>query len=84
MVNSSRSCGLVQVSQPTVSLDVMFCMWVVVKIMVPFWGPLNTSCRITLRTPKGTIILTNTHVFDQNGDSFMQLVSVNCVGAAFR
>ena len=30
----------------------------------PFLGPLNTRCRIILRTPKGTIILTTTHMFD--------------------
>ena len=28
----------------------------------PLLGPLNTRCRIILRTPKGTIILTTTHV----------------------
>ena len=37
-------------------------MWVVVKIRVPFWGTLNSRCRIMLGTPKGTIILTTTHV----------------------
>ena len=34
----------------------------VVKIMVPFWVPTNTGCRIILRTQKGTIILTTTHI----------------------
>ena len=34
----------------------------VVKIMVPFLGPLNTRCHIMLRTQKGTIILTTTYV----------------------
>ena len=33
-------------------------MWVVVKIRVPFWGTLNSRCRIMLGTPKGT----TTHV----------------------
>ena len=28
----------------------------------PLWGPLNTRCRITLRTQKGTIMLRTTHV----------------------
>ena len=28
----------------------------------PLLGPLNTRCRITLRTQKGTIILTTTHM----------------------
>ena len=37
-------------------------MWVVVKIMVPFWVPLNIRCRIIIGTQKGTIILTTTHV----------------------
>ena len=36
-------------------------IWVVVKIMVPL-GPLNTRCRIILRTRKGTLILTTTHM----------------------
>ena len=37
-------------------------IWVVVKIMVPFWGPLNSGCRNMLRTQEGTIILTATHM----------------------
>ena len=28
----------------------------------PFFGTLNSRCRIILGTPKGTIILTNTHM----------------------
>ena len=32
-------------------------IWMVVKIMVPFWDPLNSRCRSILRTQKGTIIL---------------------------
>ena len=28
----------------------------------PFWGPLIIRCRIILRTQKGTIILTTTHM----------------------
>ena len=28
----------------------------------PFWGPLNTRCRIILRTQKWTIVLTTTHI----------------------
>ena len=36
-------------------------IWVVVKTMVrPLWGPLNTRCRITLKTPKGD------HSFDNH------------------
>ena len=38
------------------------CLWVVVKTMVPFLGPLNTRCCIMVRTQKGTIILTTTHM----------------------
>ena len=37
-------------------------IWVVVKIMVPFWGTLNNRCRIILGTQKGTIILTTTYI----------------------
>ena len=37
-------------------------IWVVVKIMVPLLGPLDTRCRIILRTQKGTILLTTTHI----------------------
>ena len=33
-------------------------MWVLVKMRVPFW----VRCRMKIRTPKGTIILTTTHV----------------------
>ena len=36
--------------------------WVVVKIMVPFWVPLNIRCRIIIGTQKGTIILTTAHI----------------------
>ena len=36
--------------------------WVVVKIMVPFWGTLNIRCRIIIGIPQGTIILTTTQV----------------------
>ena len=34
----------------------------VVKIMVLFCGTLNNSCRTIIGTPKGTLILTTTHV----------------------
>ena len=37
-------------------------MWMFLKSMVPFWVPQNTRCRITLRTHKGAIILTTTHM----------------------
>ena len=38
-------------------------IWVVVKIMVPFWvRTLNTRCRIIIGVQKGTIILTTTHI----------------------
>ena len=39
-------------------------VWVVVKIMVPFLGTLNTRCHIIIGTQKGTIILTSTHMCD--------------------
>ena len=35
-------------------------MSVVVKIMVPFWGPLNTGCRTILGNQNGTLILATT------------------------
>ena len=37
-------------------------MWVAVKIMIPFWGTLSIRCRIIIGIPKGTIVLTTTHV----------------------
>ena len=37
-------------------------MWVVVKIMVPFWGTPNIRCRIIIGIQKRPIILTTTHV----------------------
>ena len=39
-----------------------FIIWVVVKMMVPFLGPLNTTCSIMLRTQKGTTTWTTTHI----------------------
>ena len=36
-------------------------IWVVVKIMGPFWGALNIRGRIIIGLQKGTIILTTTH-----------------------
>ena len=39
------------------------CIWVLVKIMVPFLGPLNTRCRTIRRTQKRTIMLTTTHPY---------------------
>ena len=42
--------------------ELAFVRWAVVKIRVPFLGTLNNRCRIILRTPKGTIILTSTQV----------------------
>ena len=32
----------------------------------PFLGPLNTRCRIKLRTQKGTILFTTTHIHSGN------------------
>ena len=29
----------------------------------PFWGTLNKRCRIIIRTQRGTIILTTTHIY---------------------
>ena len=40
-------------------------MWVVVKIMVPFLGTANNRCRTIVGTPKGTLILTTTHILPQ-------------------
>ena len=37
-------------------------IWVVVKIRVPILGTLKNRCRIKLRTQKGTLILTTTHI----------------------
>ena len=42
--------------------DIQAIIWVVVKIMVPYWGTLNIRCRIIIRIQKGTIILTTTHI----------------------
>ena len=39
-----------------------YSIWVVVKIMVAFLGTLNNRCRIIIRTQKGTLILTTTHM----------------------
>ena len=39
-------------------------IWVVVKIMVPFWGTLNVRGRSIIGIQKGTIILTTTHIGD--------------------
>ena len=36
--------------------------WVVVKIMVPFWVPLNIRCRIIIGIQKRAIILTTTQI----------------------
>ena len=38
------------------------CMWVVVKIRVPFWVPIKSTAPIIQGTQKGTLILTTTHV----------------------
>ena len=38
-------------------------VWVVVKIVIPFWGTLNVRCRMIIGIQKGTIILTTTLVF---------------------
>ena len=37
-------------------------IWVVVKMMVPFWGTLNIRCRVIIGIQKETIILTTTHM----------------------
>ena len=39
-----------------------FIIWVTVKIVFRFLGSLNTRRRIVLKTEKGTIILTTTHM----------------------
>ena len=47
-------------------------MWVVVKNYAPFLGTLNIWCRIILiRTQKGTIILTTTHVETNSFENLM-------------
>lgn len=33
----------------------------------PFWGTLYNRCRIIIRTQKGTIILTTTHIAPRHG-----------------
>ena len=45
----------------------LFYAWVVVNIMVPFWGTLNIRCRIILGVQKVTIILTTTHMSHEYG-----------------
>ena len=63
---------LFKASQPLRLLHVKHT-WVVVKIMAPFWVPLNIRCRIIIRTQKGILILTTTHigtvVFDLANDA---------------
>ena len=51
--------GLTQEGQP---FQKSWSIWVLVKIMVPFWGILYTSCRVILGKQKGTIIFTTTHM----------------------
>ena len=51
-----RACGCREIYDHCIGI------WVVVKIMVPFWGTLNVRCRIILGIRKGTIILTTTHI----------------------
>ena len=40
-------------------------MWVVVRIMAPFWVPNIARHRIFRVAQKGTLILTTTHVFER-------------------
>ena len=42
-------------------------IWVVVKIMAPFWGTLNIRCPIIIGIQTGTIVLTTTHMKLQTG-----------------
>ena len=35
-------------------------IWVVVNMLIPFWGTLNIRCRIRIGIQKGTRILTTT------------------------
>ena len=60
----STQCMYLMGGDPTVPLPSCFAyvIWVVVKIMVPFVGTLNSRCRIIIGIRKGTIILTTTHV----------------------
>ena len=37
----------------------------------PFLDTLNIRCRIIIRTPKGTIILTTTHILGLRGQGFL-------------
>ena len=55
-------------------------MWVVVKIMAPFLGTLNMTCRIIIRTQKGTLILTTTHVWRWNPGPFQQVLGEHLRG----
>ena len=50
-------------SYTTLWIPLEFEIWVVVKIMVPFWVPIIIR-HLLFRVPKrGTIILTTTHMF---------------------
>ena len=46
-------------------------IWVVIKIMVPLWIPQILGARIVLRTQKGAIMLTTTHIILNTDGSFL-------------
>ena len=52
-----RDCGLGFMVYISISI------WLVVKVMVPFWGTVNISGRIIIGIQKGAIILTTTHTY---------------------
>ena len=59
--SSLRHCGFSRSEIRRRKTQCSFYIWVVVKIMVLF-GTLNIRCRIILRTPRGTMILTTIHM----------------------
>ena len=49
----------------------------------PFWGTLNNRCRAIIRTHKGTIILTTTHIIVQYTRPSVGRFRILCLSAAF-
>ena len=52
-------------------------LWVVVKIMVSFWGALNIGAAFIIRIQKGTMILTTTHIPSTQVDGAEMLLECN-------
>ena len=57
----SKGPARIRVEAPVEGVRNSNCMWVVVKIMVPLWIPIILR-HLIFRVPKGTTILTTTHV----------------------